>query len=156
MEIKITLFITFFLYAIVISQSFFYILGMSNATRNMQVNAYIQTRQLLDKNLRPSLTAVYYATLLASIALTAFCVTNPSGLLFICSVVALVALIADLGLTLKGNIPLNKIINSWTEKDYPADWNTYRSRWLSVYSMRQISNLIGFIALLTGMVFGIN
>ncbi len=154
MEIKITLFITFLLYAVVISQAFFYILAMSNVTRHMQPTAYIEIRKLLDRHLRVSLPGVYYATLLSSIALTAFCVTNPSGLLFFCSVIALIALVADLALTLRGNVPLNKIINTWTEQSYPADWNSYRSKWLTVYGFRQVANLIGFVALLTGVVFG--
>ena len=154
MEIKITLFITMLLYAAVISQSFFYMLAMSNVSKTMNATAYIQTRQLLDKNLKTSLPAVYYATLLASIALTAFCVTNPSGILFLASIISLLALVADIVLTLKGNVPLNKIINSWNECEYPADWDRYRAKWLAVYNIRQVVNLAGFIVLLAGMVFG--
>jgi hypothetical protein len=81
MEIKITLFITLLLYAFVISQSFFYILAMSNVLKNMQPATYIESRKLLDKNLRASLPVVYYLALISSIALTAFCVINPSGVL---------------------------------------------------------------------------
>ena len=70
MEIKITLFITILLYAFVISQSFFYILAMSRVTKSMQPVTYIESRQLLDKNLQGSLSLVYYLALAASIALT--------------------------------------------------------------------------------------
>ena len=154
MEIKITLFITLLLYTVVISQSFFYILAMSNVSRNLQPSAYIQTRKLLDKNLRVSLAPVYYATLLASIALTAFCVTNPAGILFFASIFSLLALVADIILTLKGNVPLNHVINSWKEGDYPDNWDTVRSKWLSIFNVRQVVNLAGFVILLAGMVFG--
>ena len=156
MGIKITLFITFLLYAAVISQSFFYILAMSKVMKGMQVSSYIETRQLLDKNLRPNLGGVYYATLLASIALTALCVTNPSGLLFGCSIISLLALIVDLALTVKGNLPINREMNNWTIHSYPKNWNQYRRRWMSVYQVRQAVNLTGFIILLAGMVFGLN
>lgn len=154
MEIKITLFITLLLYALVISQSFFYILAMSNVMKNMQPATYIESRKLLDKNLRISLLIVYYLALMSSIALTAFCVINPTGLLFFCSIIALVALLADVALTIKGNKPLNKTINTWTASDYPSNWEEYRSRWFSIYNIRQVLNITGFISLLAGLIFG--
>lgn len=156
MEIKITLFISLLLYAVVISQSFFYILAMSNVMKNMQPATYIESRKLLDRNLRTSLSIVYYLSLIASIALTTFCVINPSGLLFICSIIALVALIADVMLTIKGNQPLNKIFNSWSASDYPANWKDYRSKWFAIYNIRQVINIIGFVSLLAGLIFGFN
>lgn len=154
MEIKITLFITILLYAFVISQSFFYILALSRVTKSMQPVTYIESRQLLDKNLQGSLSLVYYLALAASIALTSFCVINPSGILFICSLISLVCLIVDVALTLKGNVPLNKIINTWTTSNYPANWKEYRSKWFMVYNIRQIANIIGFVSLLAGLIFG--
>ena len=154
MEIKITLFITLLLYAAVISQSFFYMLAMSNVMKNMQVTAYIEARQLLDKNLRTNLTGVYYSALIASIALTTFSVTNPNGTLFICSIIALLALIADVLLTIRGNKPLNKVFNSWTTSNYPPDWTQYRNRWFAFYNVRQVINVSGFIVLVAGMIFG--
>jgi hypothetical protein len=154
MEIKITLFITLLLYAFVISQSLFYILAMSNVLKNMQPATYIESRKLLDKNLRASLPVVYYLALIASIALTAFCVINPSGVLFIGSVIALAALLADLVLTIKGNRPINETINTWSASDYPANWKEYRAKWFMVYNIRQVANIIGFVSLLAGLVFG--
>lgn len=153
MEIKITLFITL-LYAVVISQSFFYLLAMSNATKNMEAPTYIESRKLLDGRLRKTLAGAYYLALLTSIALTAFCVTNPSGLLFISSIISLVALVADITLSIKGNQPLNEIINSWTISNYPDNWHQYRSKWFTFYNARQIINLTGFVVLVVGMVFG--
>lgn len=154
MGIKIALFITFLLYAAVISQSFFYLLGMTSVTRRLQATSYIEARQLLDSSLRSTLSGVYYATLLSSIVLVTLCVTNPSGLLFISTIVALLAIVIDIIITLKGNRPLNEIINSWSAATYPPNWNQYRNRWLTIYHARQVVNLTGFLALLTGMIFG--
>lgn len=154
MEIKIALFITLILYAVVISQSFFYILAMSNTMKNMQAAVYIESRKLLDRNLQSSLQTVYYLALAASVLLIAFCITNPSGLLFICSVAALALLLVDVVLALKGNIPLNKIFNSWTSSQYPDNWQEYRAKWFIIYNLRQFANIIGFVILLTGLVFG--
>lgn len=156
MEIKITLLITLMLYTIVTSQSVFYTLAMSNTMKNMQPAIYFESRKLLDKNLQNSLKNIYYLALAASVLLVSFCVINPSGLLFICSVVALILLIVDALLALKGNIPLNKIFNSWTASDYPDNWKQYRSKWFVIYNIRQAANIIGFVCLLAGLIFGFN
>ena len=155
MAIKITLFITLLMYAVVISQSFFYILAMSVTLKKMRAQTYIETRNLLTENLQAPLQIVYYTTLSASVLLTAFCVVNPGGLLFIASLIALVALVADALLALKGNIPLNKYINSWTSTDYPVNWQRYRAQWFNLYHIRQALNITGFVSLLAGLIFGI-
>lgn len=155
MNIKITLFITLVLYAFVAGQSLFYILAMSGATKKMQVASYIETRKLIDKELRQSLYLVYYLALAASIILTAFSVVNPHGVLFICSIVSLLSLVADILISLKGNIPLNNIINRWTITDYPDNWQQYREKWFTLYHIRQAVNMIGFFSLLAGIVFGL-
>ena len=154
MEIKITLFITMLMYAFVISQSFFYILAMSGTMKRMQAETYIETRNLLTKNLQTPLQLVYYTALASSILLTAFCVVNPSGLLFICSVIALIALVADVLLAVKGNVPLNNFINSWTAINYPENWKQYRNKWFTLYHVRQALNITGFVSLLAGLIFG--
>ena len=102
MLIKITLFITLVLYAFIVGQSFFYILALSNATKKMQAVAYIETRKLIDAELRGSLSLVYYLALATSLLLTAFSVVNPNGVLFISSFIALVALVIDIAVALKG------------------------------------------------------
>jgi uncharacterized membrane protein len=155
MLIKITLFITLVCYAFVVGQSFFYVLAMSNATKKMQAASYIETRKLIDRELKQTLSLVYYISLASSVLLTAFAVVNPNGLLFICSIIAFIALLADVILALKGNVPLNKAINKWTTTAYPANWQQYRSRWFNIYHIRQAVNIAGFLTLVAGLVFGL-
>jgi hypothetical protein len=153
MIIKITLFINLLMYAFVISQSFFYILAMSGTMKKMQAATYIETRNLLTERLKAPLQIVYYITFATSLLLTAFCVVNPSGWMFICSVISLVALVADMLIAVKGNIPLNTYINTWTTGSYPSNWEVYRSKWFSLYHTRQAINITGFVSLLVGWVF---
>jgi hypothetical protein len=51
-------------------------------------------------------------------------------------------------------MPINTMINSWTADQFPADWATYRTRWMNIFQYRQIANITGFISLLMGAVFG--
>ena len=155
MLIKITLFITLVTYAFIVAQSFFYILALSNATKKMGPSAYIETRKLIDEELQTKLSLVYYMALAFSILLTAFSVVNPNGILFTSSVIALVALVIDIAIALKGNIPLNRTINTWSANRYPDNWQQVRSKWFSLYHVRQVANIAGFVCLLGGLVFGI-
>ncbi len=155
MLIKITLFITLVMYACIVGQSFFYILALTNATKKMQATAYIETRKLSDAELRAKLSLLYYAALATSLLLTAFSVVNPNGILFISSVVALAALVIDVVIALKGNIPINKVINKWSVNQYPDNWQQVRSKWFCIYQVRQVVNIAGFMALLAGLVFGL-
>lgn len=155
MIIKITLFITLVMYAVIAGQSFFYMLGLSNAIKKMQAVAWIETRKLIDAELQLKLSLIYYVALCASILLTAFSVVNPTGILFSSAVVALITLLLDIGLAWHGNRPINKIIRSWSPSQYPDNWRQLRSRWFSIFHTRQVINIAGFISLLTGSVFGL-
>jgi hypothetical protein len=155
MLIKITLFITLVAYAFIVAQSFFYILALSNATRRMGAPAYIETRKLIDEELQSRLSLVYYLALAFSILLTAFSVVNPNGILFTSSVIALVALVIDIAIALKGNIPLNRTINTWSANQYPENWKQVRNKWFALYQVRQVANIAGFVCLLAGLVFGL-
>lgn len=78
---------------------------------------------------------------------------QPKNLLFISSVIAWILLIVDILITLKGSMPINNKINSWSTENYPADWEMCRTKWLTLFHKRQIANIIGFLSLLAGAVF---
>jgi hypothetical protein len=120
----------------------------------MQPASYIELRQLLDKNFQVKFRIVFYISLLTCSVLTILSSMNLTGLLFITSATALAGLVVEIVLALKGNGPINRVINTWTAENYPVDWKEYRSKWLSIFTGRQIVNIIGFLSLLVGAVFG--
>ncbi|MFT3911896.1 MAG: hypothetical protein QM737_20900 [Ferruginibacter sp.] len=154
MEINIILFINLLLYAVLVSQSFAYIIALSNMQKNLSAITYIEVRQLLDRNFRKKYTWVVYMVLLSSTVLSVLCSVQPDCILFITSIIALGALIIDVLLAVKGNMPINAAINNWTSENYPGNWNEYRNKWFSIYTKRQVATIIGFLSLLTGVVFG--
>ena len=81
-------------------------------------------------------------------------IKNPGSLVFITATIAFVALVADTLLTVKGNLPINDIINNWTADNIPANWADYRTKWFNIFQYRQIANITGFVSLLIGAVFG--
>ncbi|MEO6668757.1 MAG: hypothetical protein ABIN36_04735 [Ferruginibacter sp.] len=154
MEINIVIFINLLLYAVVVSQPFIYMIALGDVQRNLQPNTYIELRKLLDKNFRKKYTWVIYTSLVSSTLLTVLCMAQPDCLMFITAAIAWIVLIMEIFWAVKGNRPINKIINSWTENNYPTNWNEYRISWFRIYAKRQIVNIIGFLSLLAGVVFG--
>ena len=154
MEINIIIFINLLAYSIIVSQSFSYIIALTDVQKNLSAASYIELRKLLDANFRKKFGIVVYTTLISSTLLTVLSAMNPTCLLFISSAIGLAALIIDILLMLKGNMPINNMINTWTSENHPADWKSYRAKWLSTFKKRQIANIIGFLSILIGAVFG--
>ena len=153
MEIKIVSLLTILLYTIIASQSVSYIISLRHVQQNMTAAEYIAFRKLTDKNFRLKFRPVIYASLVSTLLLVILCGIQFSVLLFTSSAIAFMALLADIIIAVKGNVPINTIINTWTPEKYPDNWADYRSNWLQIYSIRQVLNLTGFASLLAGAVF---
>lgn len=154
MTTKIILFLTVVLYSIIASQSFMYILALKHVQLSLNAESYIEFRKLINDSMQANFKYVVYGVLLTNLLLVISTGKNPSSLLFITALVAFVCLVIDTLITVKGNMPINTVINTWSSESYPADWNEYRLRWLTLFKYRQVANLTGFTSLLIGTVFG--
>lgn len=154
MTTKIILIITLIAYAIIVSQPFMYILSLKDVQLHLDVNTYTEVRKLTDISMRASFKYVIYAALIANILLIIATVKTPGSIGFITAVIAFVALLAEVLLTLKGSLPVNDIINTWTANNYPSNWTEIREQWFSIFQYRQIATILGFISLVAGSIFG--
>lgn len=152
--LKLLMFINLLAYSWIVAQAYMYIIAQTNVQKSMDAPSYIQLRQLTDRNFMAKYKYVIYVSLVTGLLLCIFTAQDPLGFPFISSAVAFTALVADVLLAIRGNIPINKRINTWTTENYPADWQTYRAKWLRVYRLRQVANIIGFTSLLLGALFG--
>ena len=152
---KIILLAALLPYSMVVSQSFMYILSLKHVQLSLDANAYTDLRKLTDASMRKNFKWVIYLALITALILVIANISNPDSLLFIMSAIAFLALMADTLFTIKGNLPINDIINTWSADNYPPNWEYYRDKWLKVFQYRQVANIIGFVSLLTGAVFGV-
>lgn len=153
MTTKLIFFITLLAYSIIVSQSFMYILALKNTQLQLGANSYTELRKLIDSSMKSNFTGVVYAALLANLLLVIVTIKNPGSIDFLTAAIALVALVVDTVLTLKGNLPINDIINSWSADQQPANWADYRTKWLTIFQYRQIATISGFVSLLVGVLF---
>ena len=154
MLINIIFLVTLLTYSIIVSQSFMYILALKDVQLTLEAAPYTELRKLIDTSMRSNFRYVVYATLLFTLALVIVTIKNPGSLQFVMAATAFVAIITDTMLTIKGSLPINDVINSWTSDNYPTNWTDYRNKWSSIFKYRQFANITGFICLLVGVVFG--
>ena len=150
---KIILLLTLIAYSVVVSQPFMYILALKNTQLALGGSSYTEVRQLIDANMRDTFKYVVYAVLLANLALVIVNLKAPLSVPFITALIAFIALIVDILLMVKGSMPLNEVINTWSPENYPVNWKDIRQQWFTVFQYRQIANGIGFLSLLAGVVF---
>ncbi|WP_336517759.1 hypothetical protein [Pollutibacter soli] len=153
MFINIILLLTVIFYSMIVSQSFMYILALRNLSLDLDVAAYTQMRKIIDANMRSKYSIVVYGSLILNLLLVVLLLGRHSGTLFIASTISMTALLIDTLLMVKGNMPLNAVINEWTSEKIPGNWKDVRLKWLNIYQQRQVVNIIGFIALVAGIVF---
>ena len=106
------------------SQPLFYLLALTDAQKTLRASAYIELRNLLDRKLQFNLRIVYYTTLFTNMVLILVSFITNSTVLLVTSVVAAVALFADMFLLFRGNIPINKTIQTWTPENYPPEFHS--------------------------------
>jgi hypothetical protein len=154
MQTKIILLLTILAYGVIVGQSYMYIVALKKVQTDMGGGSYIQLRKLLDTNFRANYKYAVCAALIMSLLLVLVNSASPNSVLFIPAVVSLIALITDFVLMMKGNMPINNLINTWTPVHYPDNWAVYRTKWLQIFYYREIATITGFVSLLIGAVFG--
>ncbi len=150
---NLVLFITLVFFSLTVSQPLFYWMALRNTSRNLSASAYIEMRNQIDTQMRRRGPVAYYGTLIFSLILAIIAFTGDDPVLRIASFTALLGLVTDIALMMKGNVPINKTIQVWTPELYPSDWQDYRDRWLRIFGYRQVALCISFFSLLAGAVF---
>jgi len=91
----------------------------------------------------------------ASILAVAACVVVRRAIpgAFALSLAALILIIGDLAVTLAGNVPINKQVQSWDVAAPPAEWAALRDRWETLHTIRTALIVCGFALFASSVVF---
>ncbi len=141
------------LFAVVASQPLFYAVALSHASRALSAPAFIELRNAINAVMKRRVPAVYLGTLATCVGVLTLSLLAGELWMAATSGVALAALVGDTALMLRENVPINGVIETWTPTQYPADWESYRTRWMAIFAVRQVLLVVGFVSLLTGAVF---
>jgi len=88
-----------------------------------------------------------FLTTLAALLLSCFVTRGSARGLFVATVFMLVVLIVSV----RGEVPLNKQIQTWIPGVAPANWAGIRDRWLANHLIRTIAGLLGFVCAAVGL-----
>jgi hypothetical protein len=97
--------------------------GLNRALRALPADVYITTKQSMDREL-PTLAKPLTIAALAGAGTLA----------------GLVALVA----VLRGDLPINQLMDTWNPADPPADWQRWRERWEGAFVVRATALLLAF------------
>ena len=131
-----------------------YILALKQVQINLSPSSYIELRKLMDTAMRSNFKYVMFTALIANVVLVAINFKQPGSVIFVTAVIALICLVADFVIIIKGNMPINDVINSWSVSNYPSNWAEYRNNWLRIFQYREAAAITAFVSLLIGAIFG--
>jgi len=91
----------------------------------------------------------------AAILSVAFCVYLVKAVpgAFWLSLLGLLFLIGDMTVTLAGNVPINKQVQSWNAAAPPPSWFELRDRWERFHTLRTVLAVTGFTLFASSVVF---
>jgi len=151
--LKLAMLVNLVFFATVVSQPLFYAIALGHASRALSAPAYIELRNAINAVMKRRVPVVYLGALTACLSVLVLSALDGDPWMAMTSAVALAALIADAALMVRENVPINGVIETWTPMQYPADWETYRTRWMAIFAVRRVLLVIGFVSLLIGAVF---
>lgn len=138
-------------YAFVASQHFFFLFALGRVSLGLSGPAYAALRQQINAVITPRIMRLYPTTALIALALAGLGLLEGRGRLALGALVSAACLVVDLVLAVKGNVPLNTIMNGWRPDALPEDWPIVRARWHDVFTVRQVVLSVGFVALVVGV-----
>ena len=72
---------------------------------------------------------------------------------FALSLIALVFIVGNMAVTLAGNVPINKQVQSWNVAEPPPEWAELRDRWERLHTIRTMFIVSGLALLVAAVVF---
>jgi hypothetical protein len=141
-------------YLLVTSQVLFYLFILSDALKAISLDSFFEQRKAIDSLMHGRFKLMYYSCLAISVVTVLVAASNPSSSFFISSLIALILLIVDLVITMKGSLPLNAIAHTYAPGSDSLKWEILRTEWLTYMKYRGIVITSGMAALMTALVFG--
>lgn len=130
-----------------------YITGLIHDHRvaDLSASEYAAMHQMRDKTFRRVMPYLGLGTF--TLVLIAVIAALPPGLPRLWGGMAVMMLLADILVTIKAQLPLNRYIQSWAENAIPSDWSDARDRWAFNHNVRTGLGVGAYLCLVAA-VFG--
>lgn len=121
-----------------------YVTGLihDHRVRDLGAGQYVAMHQMRDKSFRQAMPPIGLANF-ALVTLSALLAVE-AGAAKILALGAAALLFADIVLTIRLQLPLNRTIQSWTDGAIPQDWSAVRDRWGHHHTIRTLLAVIAY------------
>lgn len=153
MTTKILRLLQLAVYLIITSQLLFYLFILTDAMKQVSLDNFLELRKIVDGLMGARFRVIYYAGLILTLTVVILLLKKTDSVLFITSCIALVCLIIDVTIAMKGNIPINTLINNYTPGDTSQDWSALRSQWLNLINLRGAFITFGMLSQMVGLLW---
>lgn len=140
-------------YLIITSQLLFYLIILSDSMKQISLPSFIELRKVVDPLMESRFRTIYYSGIILTLAVVILSARKPDSSLFITSSIAMVCLIVDVTIALKGNVPINALINAYTPGDTTQNWSALRLEWLKLINIRGGFITVGMVSQLIGLIW---
>lgn len=126
------------------------IAALNRALRTLPASTYVQVKQSLDREVPRLAAPLTVGSLVAMLgaAITAG-LAGCAGAATLAAIGTLAGLIALLAV-LRGDLPINKEMDTWDPEAPPADWQRLRHRWEVFFQIRAVAVLTAFGCVVAG------
>jgi hypothetical protein len=138
-------------YFLVTIQLTYYLYLMGDAMKLVSLDNFYEQRKIVHTLVMKKHQPVYYVCLALSILMIILTIKQPASIVFICSCIAFLCLIADIIIAMKGNGPINNASENYIS-GAAGNWEAMRLQWLKFINIRGVFSTIGFLSLLTSWV----
>ena len=113
-----------------------YVTGVIHDYRvaDLSASEYAAMHQMRDKTFRQVMPVLGLTGF--NLVLVAVLAGVSPGMARTLGAVAVLMLLADIGLTITAQLPLNKQIQGWADAGIPANWSDVRDRWAAHHHLR--------------------
>lgn len=151
--IKLIRLLQLFTYLVVVSQLAYYVFVMGDALKMVSIGNFVEQRKIVDPMVHQRHAPFYYAALILTFVVLISHYKEWNSGIFITTAIALLCLIADVYLGLRGNGPINTLVNQTAMGSPGIDWEGLRQKWIHLIKIRGMISMAGFVSLLTGLVW---
>lgn len=151
-SVKIILMLYLACYLMVSAQLIYYVIVMGEALKKIPIQHFLQLRKLIDPLVVTRYRWVYGLCLVLSASAMLLSQYDTFSAVDIYLVISFACLVLDIALALKGNLPLNTLVNAGTLGEHWLKWEILRIKWIRLIRYRGVISGVGMVTLLVGLV----
>jgi hypothetical protein len=126
--------------------------GLNPALRSVDGPTYVAMKQALDRSFPRLARPLMLGSLALSAATAVVAAIGGHPGVAVLGLAAVLALAVTLAAILRGDLPVNRIMATWTPTRLPEDWKSVRDRWERFFLVRVAANLLAVALLLAAAI----